>query len=450
MKRSFAHVLAKAYNNETRRRLEAELQLALFTTPAYCTWQKRDPGEGSDIFNRLAALPALSKSDLRFHGPQGFIPAGRDLAQGLASGEIELVSTSGTTSDQVTNAWYQPWWDSSEAESWQLNRFARQAATGDHREAILTSPLCSGVPCEEALLPQTQRRIGRFLFLSERSDPRTWDDDLMERMVTELNAYQPVLLEANPSFLTILARYILRTGKQVYRPQLITFTYEVPSLLHYRLCARAFGAPLASSYGTTETGYVFMECDYGCLHQVTNNVHVDWLPLHPQHGGPSVGQMLVTTIGNPWRALLRFDVGDLARLAGSQCPCGRTEGLTLASIEGRVINLTFTPDGRAVTLGEVDRAVAEVSGLVEYQLVQTGSAEYALSAVIEGARPEEARGTLAEALQRVYGPTAVVHITLVKAIAPDPPGKYKLVKSVLSAQSNTLLDSEFAPLPLEA
>ncbi|MCE5258180.1 MAG: hypothetical protein LLG44_03860 [Chloroflexi bacterium] len=430
--------------------VERALQTALTATPAYASWRRFERSAvPANVFLHLAALPALTKRELRDYGPAGFVPAGRNLGQALASGEVELVQTSGTTSDQVTNVWYQRWWNECEANSWQLNRYAREAATGSHREAILTSPLCSGVPCEEALLPPAERHIGRFLFLSERVDPRTWDDALMARMVSEINAYQPVLLEANPSFLAILARYILRSGAAVYRPHLITFTYENPSLIHYRLIGRAFGAPLASSYGATEAGYVFMECEYGRLHQVCRNVHVDFLPFRAEHGGPLVGQLLVTTLTNPWRALLRFDIGDLARLAEEPCSCGIDEGLTLAGIEGRTINLTYAPNGRAVTQGEIDRALAQVAGLVEYQLLQSAPEEYGLSLVVEGAAPaataDEARGRL----QTLYGAQAKVSAEVVQAIAPDPPGKYRLVKSVLARDTSALLEPRYAPPVLE-
>ena len=167
------------------------------------------------MFSRFAALPALTKRELRVHGPQGFVPDGRDIDEGLAAREIELVETSGATGDRVTNVWYQPWWDASEAASWRLNAHARAAATGSHREAILTSPWCTGFPCEEGYLTMEQRTLGRFLFLSERSDPSSWSSDLMDRMVEELNIFEPVILEANPSFLARLSRHIVRRRLRV-------------------------------------------------------------------------------------------------------------------------------------------------------------------------------------------------------------------------------------------
>jgi len=434
------------YAPEYLQRCERTLNEALRFTWAYEAWRAFDPGSAASVFSRLAALPALTKDDLRLHGPHGFVPHGRDIAAGIAAHDIELVQTSGSTGDRVTNVWYQPWWDASEAASWQINAHARAAAVGEHPEAILTSPWCTGFPCEDDYLAVHQRTMGRFLYLSERSDPSTWSAELMDRMTAELNAFKPVVIEANPSFLARLARHIVERRLCVPSPAIIILTYENPSILHRRQISRAFDAPIASSYGATEAAYVFMECEAGRMHQVTESCHVDFLPFAPEHGGPDVGRILVTTFGNPWRVLVRFDVGDVVRLNGSTpCPCGRNDGLTLASVEGRTISITMTPSGRAVTQGAVDRALGAVEGLVEYQMLQKGPAAYHVRFVPEGGASSVVGRAAREALRGVYGNTAVVTVEAVGAIVPDPPGKYKLAKPHEIVDPEALLDAEYAP-----
>ena len=62
---------------------------------------------------RFACMPALTKKDIREHFPD-VLPPGLDIAKGIESGQIELVQTSGTTDDKITNLWNQKWWDASE------------------------------------------------------------------------------------------------------------------------------------------------------------------------------------------------------------------------------------------------------------------------------------------------------------------------------------------------
>jgi phenylacetate-coenzyme A ligase PaaK-like adenylate-forming protein len=189
-----------------------------------------------------------------------------------------------------------------------------------------------------------------------------------------------------------------------------------------------------------------MECEAGRLHQVTSYCHVDFLPFAPEHGGPDVGRILVTIFGNPWRSLVRFDIGDVVRVDGHvPCPCGCREGLTLVSVEGRTVNLTLSPEGRAVTQGTMDRALGSVAGLVEYQILQTGSSAYHLRFVAEEAASRPVANEACDVLQTVYGPAAVITADPVEAIAPDPPGKYCLSKKLEPIDPDVLLDNQFAP-----
>lgn len=413
--------------------------------PAYHSWRKHDVG-GADVFTRLAGLPFLNKALMRRLGPAGFVHRDRDIAAALASREVEIVPTSGSTGDRVHNAWHQPWWDASEKSSWELNSHAARANLGEHREAILTSPLCAGIPREDGYLTMRQRTRGRFLYLNERVDPREWTPEHMTRMIRELASFMPAALEANPSYLAWLCRFATEAGLRIAAPKIVILTYENPSILHVRQIRPVIHAPLASSYGSTEAGYVFMECEHGRLHQNAEHCHVDFLPFLPRHGGPSMGSILITTFHNPWRSLLRFDVGDVVRLAETPCPCGRNEGLTLAGIEGRAVNLTTTPHGRIVTQAGVDRAMAEVPGIAQYQLSQLSPREYHfIYALLAGANAPAVRDAVRKAIAGIYGRDAELRIALVNGIPPDQPGKYRMTRRYKPVPVVSLLDPKFAP-----
>ena len=433
--------LASEKHLPSSRSLET-LEIALASLPAYQSWRKLDPGPGSDIVVRYSRMPALTKADMRAHGVRAFVPPTKDVDHGIASGEIEYVKTSGTTDEQVTNIWHQKWWNASECASWQLHSTAAQSLAGSQPEAILTSPLCAGMACETGYLPFEKRRLGRFLFLNEKVNPAEWTNEHMDRMIDELNSFQPQSLEANPSFLARLSRHIVRANKRVVQPRMIVLTYEYPSLLHYRFIREAFAAPLASSYGCTECGYVFMECEAGRLHQNTQFCRVDFLPFTEEHGGPQVGRILVTTFQNPWYIVVRFDVGDLVRLERQgMCPCGRNSGITIAAIEGRVKNVTITADGQAVTQRQIDGAMSGVVGVEEYQVRQTSRAEYAASIVCSpSSLPATCEKQVGEALRSVYGSNAKVSVRTGSALSPDIPGKYRLVKPLIGIEPSSFFD----------
>jgi phenylacetate-coenzyme A ligase PaaK-like adenylate-forming protein len=151
-------IARSTYPEGYERRCVEHLDQALRAAPAYRAWRACDPGPAVSVDERYAALPVTTKKELRAHFPDGFIAPESDREAGLRAGLIEYVQTSGTTDERVTTIWNQRWWDASERASWKLNR-QTSAATGAHREAILTSPLNTGVRCDEGTLPMELRIV---------------------------------------------------------------------------------------------------------------------------------------------------------------------------------------------------------------------------------------------------------------------------------------------------
>ncbi len=418
------------------------LETSLKTLDAYRSWRAFDPGDSLSIDERYAALPTLTKNDIRQHFPKGLVPADKDVDAGLASGEITFANTSGSSDAfRVTNIWNQQWWDASERASWTYNAHAQKVTTGDHPEAILVNALNVGIASNEVDLPIEKRRLARFLYLNEKTDPTKWTPALMDRMIAELDIFKPVVLEANPSFLAKLCRYIWTQKKKVYQPGLITLTYEFPSRLHFQQIKRVFTSPIASSYGSTETGYVFMQCESGKFHQNVDFCRVDFQFLRPEHGGPNVGKILVTTFDNPWYYMLRFDVGDFARLDPEQkCSCGRESGFIVSAMEGRWTNVTLTCDGKLVTLRRVDDAITALENIDEYRVEQPSPGVYHLFLVSPRQDKEKLSQEAKRILQGIYGAKADITITYADYLSPEDSGKYCLAKTLFPLNIANYLD----------
>ena len=132
---------------------------ALQDVPFYRdNWSPLDPGTDHPAEERFAAMPALTKADLRASFPRGLVPEQADVEQGLRDNEIEYSFTSGTTGEKVVNLWNQDWWHASELASWKLNPHLAKLRYPP-RQATLASSLNVGISCEEDL--PTDHRIMR-------------------------------------------------------------------------------------------------------------------------------------------------------------------------------------------------------------------------------------------------------------------------------------------------
>jgi len=351
-----------------------------------------------------------------------------------------MVTTSGTSEDRLSVVWHQPWWDHSEREGARIHPVLDRLFTGGHREAVLTSPVCAGNLCHVGEASMEERTIDSLLFLNQTPNPISWDERAVRRMAAELERFHPEILEADPAYLALFARWCRGLGVAPFQPACIVFTYEFPSRLAMRVIDSVFPeVPQVSSYGSTETGHVFTQCDQGIFHQNTGTCFVELQPFRAARGDRLIGRLLVSTLDNPWFTLLRFDTGDCGRSADSEpCPCGRTEGMSLSAIEGRVRDLTFDITGRAVTVKQLDDALSAVDDLFTYQVEQTAAGCYLARFVGEDADERALAARIVERLTAVYGAGARIDTRCERAIAPEQSGKFRLARSSLVARGEEL------------
>jgi len=146
-----------------------------------------------------------------------------------------------------------------------------------------------------------------------------------------------------------------------------------------------------------------MQCEAGRLHQNVEHCHVDFQPLAARHGGPAVGRILVTTFHNPWRALVRFDMGDLVRLQPSRVRAVVIKDSPSMPSEGRVANATLSRAGRLVTSARPMRRSPRSMASISTSWVQTAADTVSLRSVSDTRDPARIEPELRASLQRCYG-----------------------------------------------
>ncbi len=372
----------------------------------------------------LEGFPILTKDRLRGAFPHKLVPDGVVLADALKKQEVAFVGTSGTTGERVQVLWHQPWWDAQERDGFRVNALTRSCVEQPgYKEAVLTTPVCSGNLCHVGRLSMEMRTLDEnLLFLNQTADPSLWTDADVIRMADELDTFKPVALEGDPAYLAFFGVRLARLGRTPYRPKFIDLSYEFPSRRHVATIKRAFGAPVLDAYGSTECGFVFMECDAGKLHHNFAWSHAEIVPVNGLEGA---GVLVVTPLRNPWLNLVRFDTGDLVRPATGTCTCGLADGLVLESIEGRAKDCLVGPGG-LVTVRSVDRALASVPGLLHYKLTQRSPSELDLDLVADGFDPLH-EADAAGALEPLFGARPSTRV--VTSVPVEASGKFRLCRA---------------------
>lgn len=137
-----------------------------------------------------------------------------------------------------------------------------------------------------------------------------------------------------------LARHRLASGTR--RPHAlrgIVCTAEVLTPAMRADIEAAFGIPCFSQYGCNEAGVSAFECEHrNGFHLIASRSHAEVLPD---------GRLISTDMANRAMFLPRCDTGDLVRMSGRLCACGRSLPL-IDEVGGRQNDMVVDPHGAAV------------------------------------------------------------------------------------------------------
>lgn len=374
-----------------------------YETPA---WQEAF----ADPTARLPDLPRITKSQLREHSPEGFLPAGMSVEALLARGLIEEESTSGTSGASVRVVFGRTWWAEQERRALIRNPFVA-GLLGDRaslRRAVLTTPGCSGVSCYHRWLNLEQRTLGDSRYVNQSRIPFGLGDDKLAVMADEVADWAPAFLDVDPVHGAWFALHCERHGRRFPSLRFILTSYEFTSVTHRAIMERVFGVPVIDLYGSSETGHLLVDVD-GVMRPSPETALLETTATD------GVGELLVTTLTNPYLPLVRYEIGDFVERVG--------EGYL---VHGRKRDALRDALGRTVTTRQVDMAFVGLRGIAHYQLRQQtdGSARLGLLPEQTGDDLGSVLATLTERLSALLG--YPVECATVGLLTPEDSGKFRL------------------------
>ena len=224
----------------------------------------------------------------------------------------------------------------------------------------------------------------------------------IQRMVAQLNRFQPEYLNCYPSVATRLAEEQL-AGHLSLSLKMMSTSSELRTPEMTERLVEAFGVRPFDLYATTE-GLWGVECErHEGIHlfedmAIVENVDAEGRAVPAGEPG---AKLLVTFLHNLVQPIIRLEVSDAVTMEPEPCPCGRTLARARA-IEGRSDDvLKFAGrGGREVSVHPIEFGVVTRDRAVrEFQVVQEGSGVRIL-VVARPATGNELEARLREALSR--------------------------------------------------
>jgi phenylacetate-CoA ligase len=197
------------------------------------------------------------------------------------------------------------------------------------------------------------------------------DDDIMRVHIDKINSFQPDIIQAYPSPLYILAKYILNNGIKVHSPKSVTLTAEPCDDHQRKTIQNAFNAPVFTFYGTREAGYVGVECSaHNGYHMNCSSLYSEIIQDNTDVQSGEIGSIILTDLINTKMPFIRYQIGDMGIYDDEPCSCGSVLP-KMKFFAGRETDVFVTPDGKYIPgVSLTGRIIKDCKGIKAMQFIQ--------------------------------------------------------------------------------
>ena len=362
----------------------------------------------------LAALPLLSKADIRAHvealKAEGHGPLSRYNTGGSSGEPLVFYIGRDRKSHDVAAKWRATRW-------WGVD-------IGDPEAVVWGSPIEHGM---QDRIRQWRDRLLRSELLPafEMSEPR------LDVFIAALRRQRPRMLFGYPSALSHIARHAQARGVAM-NDLGIKVAFVTSERLYDEqraLIAQTFGCQVANGYGGRDAGFIAHECPAGSMHLSAEDIIVEVIDSEgrPLPEGQS-GEIVVTHLATGDFPFVRYRTGDVGVLDGDTCACGR--GLPrLRELQGRTTDFVVAADGTVMHGLSLIYVIRDLAGIKSFKVTQETRQLTRVEIVPESGFDPAAIDTVVAGFKRRLGVGVDVLVRLVEAIEPEQSGKYRYVVS---------------------
>lgn len=245
----------------------------------------------------------------------------------------------------------------------------------------------------------------------------------LDAYVDKIAAIDPEEINAYPSGVFLVAAHALRRGETRIRPKAVVTCAETLYAEQRRVIEEAFGCKVADQYGAAEVVFWVGQCRCGTYHESPEFGYLECV----QGSGPVrgvAGDAVGTSFVNRAQALIRYRLGDSVVVPKEpvECACG-WQTPTLDLIIGRIDDILYTPDGRA--LGRLDIVLKKIDGVLESQIVQDEVDHLTINLVAEAGPRPDAEEVIRGRLVDYFGPAMRIDFRWVDHIPRTAAGKFR-------------------------
>lgn len=241
-------------------------------------------------------------------------------------------------------------------------------------------------------------------------------------IVNKWNNTKPKVVWSYVDSVYEFAKYVHREKIQVYSPEAIIVTAGVLTEDIRVSIEEILKSPVYNQYGSREVGVIACECKWQKgLHVFQTAQYLELLNADPQGNA----EVVITNLNNYSMPLIRYNIGDTAKVLNELCPCQRSLQM-LKTVTGRTTNHFVKKDGTIIHGEYFTHLFYFNNSIKKFQVVQDDYNHVICRIVLhEGVTEiENDIKDIKRKIQLVMGETCEVKFDLVDEIVPTKSGKY--------------------------
>jgi len=257
-----------------------------------------------------------------------------------------------------------------------------------------------------------------------------WGETEMDQCLNFINRSKPRVIVSYATGVYQFAKYIKEHKKICATvPSIITGAEKIHPF-ERELIESVFHGKVFNTYGCREFMLIAAECEkHSGLHLSLENLFIEILDESGQPVPPgTVGAVVVTDLHNYGMPFIRYRAGDLARLSPHLCSCGRGLPL-LEDVEGRILDLIQTPDGRKITGVYFPHLLKEFTGIKRFQILQKDLNVLIVKIIKDTNFDHSQLSSMREEIVKVVGNSVQVVFEFVDNIPLTQTGKFRVTIS---------------------
>jgi len=208
--------------------------------------------------------------------------------------------------------------------------------------------------------------------------------------------------------------------------KLTIVTSEVCSSKDKSTIEKYIGVPVKNEYGASEVGYIAYECDFNVWHVCKENIFIEECEN---------GSILVTDLFNKAFPMIKYEIGDVAKIENKVCQCGTMDTL-ITKFNGRKNDNILLPSGKispGLTFYYISRSILESVGFIkEFIIRQVSLDTFVFEIVTEDKIDKKIFKVLRNNMDKYLETGLIIRVKKVDKIKRPKSGKIKHFYSELN------------------